>query len=502
VIPDQAASEPNILDDVDPADLRRNSSWDVANAPKNYISLLVAHGGTALFSFTSVWLIIKTLGPGSYGGVIAFVAASQLVQIFLNWSSTALTRFGLEEFVETGKISRSFWSRSLIYGPNLLLAIAAASFWLPAVANGFKITEGAAWLILLHIVTSSIWFHVQSSLQAIKRLKLQGYLLAMERLLILLSIVGLIAANRLNLIAILWCYVLPPIIMATVGLYYLTPHISLSGGFDRVKLRSMLWFSLPLIPFAIVGYLSTNQLDAYFLTNYMSEKDLGIYGVAAQLNGMVLQLPILANSILMSLFVSLRTGKQDDASQRFFVHVLPTLVLGWTVVCAVAAFSAGIVIPIFFGTDFTVLGPTVWVLLAASAASGPALLGYSAFSHAISATYISAIAATAAAAINITFDILLIPRYGLVGCAMATLLAAAGLNLVVIMLCRRRANMRISWVAMSVMPAIGGMAAMLLTGMPVVAFLTSLAAAVIVFLIFRESVTTAFRTITRRKAQA
>ena len=122
---------------------RQGSSWDIENAPRNYLWLVAAHGGTALFSFATVWLITRYLGSEGYGGVIAFVAASQLAQIFLNWSSTALARFGIEEFVETGKITRSFWARTSIFIPNLLLILVLSVFWLPPVATWLKLPSTA-----------------------------------------------------------------------------------------------------------------------------------------------------------------------------------------------------------------------------------------------------------------------------------------------------------------------------------------------------------------------
>lgn len=146
---------------------RQSASWDIKNAPKNYTSLVLAQGGTAFFSFASVWLITKTIGSEGYGGIVAVIAASQFVQIFVNWSITSLSRFGVEEFVETGKITKSFWTRSLIFFPNLVFVLLGSLFWLAPLAGLLKIPLSAMWLITLHIVATAVWLHIQFAFQGV-----------------------------------------------------------------------------------------------------------------------------------------------------------------------------------------------------------------------------------------------------------------------------------------------------------------------------------------------
>jgi O-antigen/teichoic acid export membrane protein len=136
--------------------------------------------------------------------------------------------------------------------------------------------------------------------------------------------------------------------------------------------------------------------------------------------------------------------------------------------------------------------------LAASAATAPSMFGYAAFSHAISATYISAVASTAAALVNVGFNWLLIPKYGLAGCAAATLFSAIALNLIVVTLCRRESKIDISWIVFAVVPSTAGIVPLLLYGNIIAAFLISMAAAVVVGLLFRSSIGQSINTILNR----
>src|SRR5947209_3598483 len=91
---------------------RRNAAWDIQHGPRNFLALGGSQVAIAVLSFTSVWLAIRTLGPACYGGIVAIIAASQFVaQIAVNWTVTAVPRYGCEEFVETGRVSNTFWTR-------------------------------------------------------------------------------------------------------------------------------------------------------------------------------------------------------------------------------------------------------------------------------------------------------------------------------------------------------------------------------------------------------
>lgn len=448
------SSEPEINNDGTAE--RQSAGWDIRNAPKNYISLVIAHGATALLSFASVWLITRNLGSEGYGAIIALVAASQLVQVFINWSSTALARFGIEEFVETGKITRSFWTRTLIFFPNLTFILIAGAFWLTPLAAVLKIPDAVIWMIAVHILTTSIWLHVQYSMQAAKMLRLQGALLAVERALTCGGILLFIWLGSVTLENLLWCYIMPPVILSGAGFILLRSFIEFSGFYDAVQFRKMLKFSLPLIPFAIVGYLSTSQLDAFFITRYFSTSDLGIYAVAAQINGIVLQLPILANTLLLSLFVSLKAAGRESLLHRFFKDAVPSITLAWSGFCVTLGAAGFYFIPLVFGKEFESAANILWILTTSSVLAFPVLMGFATVSNAYSKTYISMYASIATALANVAFNFILIPRFGMLGCAWATVLSGLTNLTVFYVLLRKSGLISPNWVFLSIQPAVLG----------------------------------------------
>ncbi|HEX3100318.1 MAG TPA: oligosaccharide flippase family protein, partial [Pyrinomonadaceae bacterium] len=129
---------------------RRSSGWDIRNAPKNYASLILFQVGSAALSFGAVWLISRRLGPEGNGAVAAVIAASNVAQILVNWTSVAVVRFGVDEFIETERIARTFWTRLIVLIVNLALALVASRLWFPPLADWLKMSPEAFWLVAVH----------------------------------------------------------------------------------------------------------------------------------------------------------------------------------------------------------------------------------------------------------------------------------------------------------------------------------------------------------------
>ncbi len=419
--------------------------------------LVSAQAASAVFSFAAVWLAAQLLGSSGYGRVVAVIAASQAIsQLFVNWTSVSLWRYGVEEFVETGRIARAFWTRTWILLPNLSIVIVLSPFWLPLLSSLLNLPPQAHRLVLGHFIATAIWIHVQQGLHGAKLMLTQGFLLAVERLLVLIVAAALLVAGSASFLTVALAYIVAPLGASLIGLWLLGRLILPVAGVDRARLRLMLTFSLPTLPASLVGYLSTNYLDALFITHYLSARDLGIYAVGYQISGMALQLPLLAGSVLLPLFVTLQLEGQSERASRFIQNGLPILTLGWGVGCGVLAAIGGYLLPFVFGDQFQVLGGLLWPLMAAAALAGPQLMGYLPLSSSRSATYVAMFGAIAAAFVNVLLNYLFIPRFGLVGCAWATAAAHGASLMVVFGWVHWRVLARPTWTLQAVLPIVIG----------------------------------------------
>lgn len=466
---------------------RQSASWDLQNAIRNYSTLVATQIAVAFFSFASAWLATRYLGTEGYGGVVAVIAASQVAQIFVNWTCVALARYGVEEFVESGKISKTFWARTLIFLPNTLIFLALSFLWLPLISSWLKLPAEAIWYIAAHFLVTAVWLHIQHALQGAKLPRLQGILLAVERFLIFSGLLGLVFSGKLTYLSAVVIFIVSPLLMAFVGIFQLRKFIVGRIGFETDALKKILKFSVPLIPFYIVGYLSTNYLDAIFISQDLSKSDLGVYAIAYQINGILMQFPTLAGSLLLPFFVTLQTSGSLEKLKVYMEDILPLLTFAGAILSVCVAFAMQILIPLVFGQEVGGAVIIFWILMSSAVLAIPVFLGYAPYSNSISVTYIATLMGISAAIVNLTANFLLIPRYGLKGCAWATVLASAASVLTAIIIGGKRFKLRLKWTLPAVLPALFGSASASWTENLWLALVLAFASAFAIVLLYRNS---------------
>ena len=462
-------------------DARRHPHWDVRHAFSNYSFLIIGSAAGAVFAFFNIWLATRALGANGYGTVAALIAAAQVVLIIgVNWTAVALFRFGSQEFVEHGRLAESFWTRAAIAAATLCALAATYPWWSGFLVRTYHLSTTDSFLLVAFIGSSALTVQTQYALQAAKRPRSTALVLVLERALVSVGLLMLMATHRALLSTVVLAYVSGAVIAAGFGMFLLRDllhPVSTSAAMAHKMLR----FSLPLVANGVVGYLASNFIDAFFLLKYLSFAALGVYSVAFQYVGVLLQLPTLAGSLLLPFFVTQIAHGRGDRIRRFLTHALPVMIFAWSMICIGAALVGSLIFPRVLGAEFIRIGDAIWPLAVAAALAGPVLFGLAALSNAQNATYKAAIGAAVAAATNVALDIFFIPRYGMAGSGWATAAAYAAALLVWLILSRRDcAPMRILF---GLTPVAAACIALLLRAGSAAAFLlAAFAAAVTVML--------------------
>ncbi len=468
---------------------RQSAGWDMQNASRNYLWLVISYGASAVFGLASVLLLTRSLGSEKYGGIIAIIAASQVVQIFLNWSTVAMNRFGIEEFVKNGTIRNSFWSRVYLLIPNIILTFALISLWFPPLSNWLKLPPFAFLLVAVNLFGGVLWLHFQYALQGIKLSWLQGTLLAVEKLSVFVAILILVMMKRIDVYSAVIAYSSAPLIMCCAAIIFLRRSISFPTALDTAHIKKMLLYSLPLFPFSVIGYFSSNYLDAIFIINLLDLPKLAAYSIAVQINSVLLTFPILANSLLLPMFVTMQTTETElgEKSEAYFTHVVPVLGLIWGGGCIAISLAGYYLIPLVLGRDFVETGTVLWILLTASNFHAVIYFGYAALANAHLLSSVSLYSALFSAATNVSLNFLLIPHLGLRGCALATAAAfLVGLITFVIFL-KRKIPLKVSWMPIALVPVVIALAVVLIFSAPLAAAAVWLIACGGVILIYYPS---------------
>jgi O-antigen/teichoic acid export membrane protein len=466
---------------------RQSYDWDLRNAPRNYLTLVVSQLGIGLLSFASIWIATRILEADGFGKLSAMLLVSQLIQISIMWTGTALSRYGVQEFVENGDIRSTFWARTLILIPNWLAVVLLSPIWLPIFGYWFELPTHFFGVIVAHLSGLALSMHVQFSLQAAKLPRFQSYLLLIERVLTLLILSGLVLSNSASVGNTVLAYALPLYFSSAIGLFRLFPFLKGKIVVKRERILQILKFSLPLPVYSLLSHFSFSHLDAFFIVRYLSISDLGVYSLAYQMNGMLMQMPALAGSLLMPLFVTAqKTDRSDQIQENYFRSVVPVLTLLTGLCCTGIAFAALFFIPLLFSFEFKEVASLMWVFAAATTISVPVAVGLLPIANTNSMTTAQMFAAFGAAVVNVGMNLLLIPRYGLLGCAWATVCAFSASMLIFSLLVGRKRGLPITMSILSVIPSLVGAAWHAWSGNAIVSILLMLVSLTVIVACRRE----------------
>lgn len=476
---------------------RRSVDWDIKNAGKNYVSLIIAQGFLAIFSFGCVWIIARYLGVEPYGNITAFFSASQLAQVSLWWTANAMLRFGVQEFVETGKISNSFWTRSLILAVNILLVVVTYPLWMPILAHWFKLPDEIIPVTIVYLVVTALWMHIQFAMQTAKIPITLAFGQMFERFITLAGICILAFYGALNWQRAALIYVTSSILILFFGLYKIRSLVNWKFWQIEYKfslIKDILIFSIPIPLYSLISPLALNYIGSIFIINYMSKSDLGVYAVAYQLYGLIMVLPTLAGSLMTPLFVSSKSAADSERisglfladseriSGSFLNEVLPLSTTLFAIGNALLVTLIYCILPFFFGESFADVGKLLWILTAAGVAATPILIGYFPFSMSGNSTFMQLIPAALSSAVLVLASFWLVPRFGLIGSAWATVISFAVNTTVFGLMVHRKEKLGFPKVLFSIIPNVLGALAITLDFNVIWGLLIASFAAGIVFL--------------------
>ena len=189
--------------------------------------------------------------------------------------------------------------------------------------------------------------------------------------------------------------------------------------FDRSLLRAMNRFGLPLVPSALALW-AINLIDRFFINGYKGQAENGVYSLAVRISSVIifamtafqLAWPAFAYSI-----------KDDREARRTYSYVLTYLLFATCWLSLALGVLAPWIVDLFDPKHhFTRSAEAVPLLCFATAAYS----GYSVLAIGIGRTrqtQFNWVVSGGAALVNIVLNVILIPPYGMMGAAVATLAA-------------------------------------------------------------------------------
>lgn len=391
-------------------------------------SLVYAAGQILIQVINLLLLPIYTnkLGVIEYGKISTITAFTGFISSFLILSIySGLSRFYKEEVDKNKIVNTALNFAYLISGVMLILT------WLLGRPFSKLIFDfGDSYKILCIIIITSIMSQIISiytskygmEYKALKVCIIQVAQIGLQFIIIIFFVlvmnIGLMGVLYGQLIACFTVFIILTLIEARNYKFEL----------DKFLLKNMMIFSMGLLPVNLAGWILTLS-DRYFIKHYNGFGDTGVYNLGYQFG-------MLINPLFITPFLSSFTAykfeiyKNSNAKEEFKNLFRKYNVIGCFIMLGIAIYSKfGIIV--FANKDFANAYKVVPLILYSYFLYGKT--GYYALGFQIeNKTYKIGIYMGYAAVLNIILNFLLVPKWGMIGAAMATIISYFLLNLIFI----------------------------------------------------------------------
>ncbi len=378
------------------------------------------------FGFLVVAVITRLVSPGVYGLFVLSTSVLHLTQVFASAGLHRAIDYYVPQYLARDEPGRARGVTIQVFGLLLLTSTVtgigvflaadtlAAAFDEPGVATGLRMLAVALPLL-------AIFNGLMASYSGIKRLRYRVYVRDITRPTIrLVATVGLLLVG-FGLVGIVGGYIIGLAVGILLGIVLLARQDLLKGGKTAfTPFREVLWYGVPLALAGVI-YVVMGQVDYFVVGYFMSSDDVGIYRIGYMLAANLLVFFSSLAPVFKPLIAEERQNR-NAVAERYQTATRWVLALSLPA-AAILVLGAEAYLALVFTPQYTAASGVVLALivgyLVSVTAGGPdgALLqglGYSRLVFFNSALLLIA---------NVVFSVLLVPRYGILGAGLGTMLA-------------------------------------------------------------------------------
>ena len=364
-------------------------------------------------------LYTRYLSTSDYGQIETLIALVTVLTIVLQFGiSSAFFRFYFDADDAAGRrlvLRTSFWFTMTMATLGLVVLVALATpiseglFGDAGAANLVRASAVALWAQLNYMQLTNL-FRVEERSVAFVLASLSNILLTVGATLLLVVVLnrgplGVIVGNFTGTLAVY-----------LVLLGYRREQLGLELSWPL--LRRMNHFGLPLVPSALLLWV-TNFSDRFFLVKLTDTAEVGLYSVGVRVaSAMVL----LLTAFRMAWPAFAYSIKSDEEAKRTYAWVLTYLVVLSTWIATALALLSPWLVDWLAAPQFASASSVVGPLSFAAVSFG----GFIVLSIGIGRarrTQFNWVITGVAAIVNVTLNLVLIPPYGMMGAAIATVAA-------------------------------------------------------------------------------
>ena len=405
---------------------------------QNILLFSIGSFGQKILAFFLVPLYTNYLTTGEYGTVdIVTTTVSLLLPIFTLNISGAVMRFTISD-----KDSKNY----LTYGFTVMLKGAAlfllvlTLFWFLPVLGDYK--NLYPWIYIIFVL-NGIYTLQQSYLRAVDKVNVMVMGGLINSVVMMLMNILLLTQIHMGvsgyLISTAGGLLVSVIFMEALGKIH--SYLSFADGTYRNTAKECLKYCIPTI-FTALAWWINSSLDKYFVTAFCGVDQNGIYSIAYKI-------PTLLN-VFSSIFIqawtlsSINEFDRSD-SEGFFAKMYSLYNVMLVIVCSGIILFNILLSRILYSNEFF----TAWhcvPLLLLSAIFGDLAGFFGGIFAAVKDTKTPAYSTMASAVINAVLNFLFIPKMGIIGAAIATMLAYMASWIIRLVVSKRFIKMKVNYI--------------------------------------------------------
>lgn len=385
----------------------------------NTLILTIGTVGSKIVTFLMLPFYTNVLSTVEYGTIdLLLQTGSFLVPIFTIGIAVAITRFGLDDQYDKKDV---FTTGLACYGLGLIVClllslIAGIAFSLPGIRfldQTENIWRYGIWIPIL-IISSGLHSICGSFVRAEEKLRVYTITGILNTVCNVLLMVLFLKFLRLGIGG----YMLSVIIADIVSVLFLAVSSKLWRFVNFKKLhiptaRAMVKFSIPLIP-ATISWWIINMSDRFMILMFIGASANGIYSVAAKIPSIV---TILAGVFMEAWQVSIIGNKTEQS--HFFSNIMRSYQSLLFIAAGLVTMLSRFIIAHMTSADYYEAWQYVPLLLCSTVFS--CLATFIGSIYTVEKKSVSHLVTTLiGAASNIVLNLMLIPRFGISGAAIAT----------------------------------------------------------------------------------
>lgn len=423
----------------------------LATLGRNLAVYGVGDVATSIISFLLLPLYVRYLTPEDYGVISLLLTVEVVAKIVFRWgvdASFMRLYYDCETDEDRQRLTSTlFWFLLATNGVALLVALAAAP-WIAAHLFGDAGRTGLLRLVLVNTFVIGFFFlpfHLLRMREQSRRFITVNVTRSFSTLTLRLALV--IGAGQ-GVLGIVLADIVVSVATAVVFGRWVAPLIR--PLFSRALLREALSFGLPRLPHGVAHQIIA-VADRYWLTRFVGLADIGLYSVGASF-GLALKLFLSAFETAWAPFY-FATMKAPDAKRTFGLVTLYCSAILALLCAGLAAVAPDLVrlmtTPAYYGAASVV----PWIAL------GVVWQGFYLLTsiglNITKQTQYYPVATGVAAAASVAANLLLIPRFGVMGAAWANTFAYAVLAIVSMTFSQRVYPLTYDWRRLGVVAAAG-----------------------------------------------